>query len=99
MAHDIIRIVPVNKEISDYLYAWLSNDYAHELIHRFAYGTVVRHIEKEHVSQISVPLLRDENVQQEINDTVLEANRKRTEAYNLEQEALRVLDEKVIYAR
>ena len=31
--------------------------------------------------------------------TVLEANRKRTEAYNLEQEALRVLDEKVIYAR
>ena len=46
-----------------------------------------------------VPFLRDEKIQQEINDTVLETNRKRTEAYNLEQEALRVLDEKVPYAR
>ena len=51
------------------------------------------------VSEIVVPLLRDKNVQQKINDTVLEANQKRTEAYNLEQEALRMLDKKVIYAR
>ena len=99
MTHDIIRVVPVNKEISGYLYAWLSSDYARELIHRFAYGAVVRHLEKEHISQVSVPLLSDANAQREINDTVLEANRKRTEAYNLEQEALRVLDEKVIYAQ
>ncbi|MYH80147.1 hypothetical protein F4009_13150 [Candidatus Poribacteria bacterium] len=99
MAHDIIRIVPVNKEISGYLYAWLSSDYARELIHRFAYGAVVRHLEKEHISQVSVPLLSDENAQQEINDTVLEANRKWTETCNLEREALRVLDEKGIYAR
>ena len=60
---------------------------------------MVKHLEKEHISQVSVPLLRDENAQREINDTVLEANRKRTEAYNLEQEALKVFDEKVIYAR
>ena len=99
MTHDIIRVVPVNKEISGYLYAWLSSDYARELIHRFAYGAVVRHLEKAHISQVSVPLLRDDSAQREINDTVLEANRKRTEAYNLEQEALRVLDEKVIYTR
>jgi len=99
MTHDIIRLVPVSKEISGYLYAWLSSDYARELIHRFAYGAVVRHLEKSHISQVSVPLLHDENAQRKINDTILEANRKRTEAYNLEQEALRVLDEKVIYAR
>ena len=99
MTHDIIRVVPVNEEISGYLYAWLSSDYARELIHRFAYGAVVKHLEKGHISQVSVPLLRDESTQRKINDTVLEANRKRTEAYNLEQEALRVLDEKVIYAR
>ena len=49
--------------------------------------------------QVSVPLLRDENMQRKINDTVLEANQKRTEAYHLEQQALRVLDKKVIYAR
>ena len=56
-------------------------------------------IEPIHVEPIMVPFLRDEKIQQEINDTVLETNRKRTEAYNLEQEALRVLDEKVIYTR
>ena len=70
---DIICLVPTTNKISGYLYAWLSSDYARELIHRFAYGAVVRHLEKEHISQVSVPLLNDENVQREINDTVLEA--------------------------
>lgn len=99
MTHDIVRLVPANNEISGYLYAWLSSDYARELVHRFAYGAVVRHLEKEHILEVSVPLLKDKNMQQQINDTVLEANRKRTEAYNLEQKALKILDEKVIYAR
>ena len=99
MTHDIIRLVPANNEISGYLYAWLSSPYARELINRFTYGAVVGHIEKEHILRVSVPLLRDENTQQEINNKVLEANKKRAEAYNLEQEALTVLDEQVIYAR
>jgi len=42
--------------------------------------------------------LNDASIQKEINDKILEANKKRTEAYKLEQEALTVLDEKVIYA-
>ena len=96
---NIISLVPVSNSIAGYLYAWLSSDHGQELIHRFICGSVVSYLEKEHILQVSVPLLRDGNIQIEINDTVLEANRKRTEAYNLEQEALRVLDEKVIYAR
>ena len=95
----IIRVVPTNDEIAGYLYTWLSSDYAYPLITRYIYGAVVDEINGGQVSEIVVPLLRDKNVQQEINETVLEANQKRTEAYNLEQEALRVLDEKVIYAR
>ena len=95
----VIRVVPTSDEIAGYLYAWLSSDYAYPLITRYIYGAVVDEIHDKQVSEISVPLLPDENMQREINDTVLEANRKRTEAYNLEQEALRVLDEKVIYAR
>ena len=98
MTHDIIRLVPANNEISGYLYAWLSSPYARELISRFAYGAVVRHIEKEHLLRVSVPLLNDKNIQKEINNKILDANHKRTEAYELEQEALTVLDEKVIYA-
>jgi type I restriction enzyme S subunit len=51
------------------------------------------------ISEVAVPLLRDENTQRVINSKVLEANQKKTEAYELEQEALTVLDEKVVYAR
>ena len=97
MTHDIIRLVPTDNDISGYLYAWLSSPYARELIDRFTYGAVVGHIEKEHILRVSVPLLRDANSQLEINYKILEANGKRTKAYELEQEALTVLNEKVIY--
>lgn len=95
----IIRVVPIDDKIAGYLYAWLSSDYAYPLITRYIHGAVIDEINVEQVSEISVPLLCDENVQKEINETVLEANRKRTDAYKLEQKSLRVLDEKVIYAR
>ena len=95
----ILRVVPPNDDIAGYLYAWLSSDYAYPLITRYVHGAVIDEINDWQVSDIAVPLLRDENLQRKINDTVLAANQKRTEAYNLEQKALRVLDEKVIYAR
>ena len=98
MTHDIIRVIPANNEISGYLYTWLSSPYARELIDRFTYGAVVGHIEKEHILRVSVPLLHDVNCQQEINTMILEVNKKRTKAYELEQEASTVLNEKVIYA-
>ena len=95
----IIRVVPIDDKIAGYLYVWLSSNYAYPLITRYIHGAVIDEINVEQVSEIVVPLLRDESMQRGMNDMVLEANRKRTEAYNLEQEALRVLDEKVIYAR
>ena len=95
----IIRVVPVEDKIAGYLYAWLSSDYAYPLITRYIHGAVIDEINVEQVSEISIPLLPDRKMQWRINDMVLEANQKRTEAYNLEQEALKVLDEKVIYAR
>ena len=94
----IIRIKPSSEEIAGYLYAWLSSDYAYPLIARYTYGAVVDEIDNKHVSEILVPLPHDKNIQKEINDKVLEANKKRTQAYKLEQEALTVLNEKVIYA-
>lgn len=94
----IIRVIPSNDEIAGYLHTWLSSDYAYPLITRYVHGAVIDEINDIQVSEISVPLLHDRKMQREINDTVLEANQKRTEADTLEQEALRVLDEKVIYA-
>lgn len=99
ISSNLIKIVPASKEIAGFLYSFLASPYGQTLIKRQIYGAVVDIIEPIHVESIMVPFLKDEKVQAEINDTVLEANRKRTEAYNLEQEALRALDEKVIYVR
>lgn len=94
----IIRIVPANANIAGYLNIFLASDYGKTLITRFTYGSVVDEIDDNHVRQISIPLLKNCEIQQKINDLALEANEKRYEAYLLEQEALNVMDKEVIYA-
>lgn len=99
ISSNLIKIVPVSEEIAGFLYCFLSSPYGEILIKRQVYGAVVDIIEPIHVKSIIVPFLKDEKIQIEINNKVLEANRKRTEAHELEQKALTVLDEKVIYSR
>lgn len=98
MTHDIIRIIPNNISMAGYIYAWLSSEYAFPLIARTIYGSVVGHIEKEHISKITIPFLADKHIQEEINSKVLEANQKRYEAYRKEKEAMDILNGKVIYS-
>ena len=95
----IIRVVPANKEIAGYLYIFLASEYGHELITRYTYGSVVDEIDENHVSQIAIPFLRDKDVQKQINDLALAANEKRYEAYKLEQQALAIMDNEVIFAK
>ena len=94
----IIRVVPANKDVAGYISIFLSSDYGYELIKRFTYGSVVDEIDDNHVRQIQIPILKNQDVQKQINDLALQANEKRYKAYLLEQEALKVLDEEVIYA-
>lgn len=95
----IIRAVPANKNIAGYLYIFLASDYGRILITRYTYGSVVDEIDDDHVRQIPIPLLRNQDVQQQINSLALESNAKRYEAYKLEQEALRIMNEEVIFAK
>lgn len=95
----VIRVVPKNDDIAGYLYAWLSSDFAQPLIARHIYGSTVDEIDSKQVSDILIPLLHSENEQRMINQKVLEANDKRTEANHLEQRALTIFNEKVLYAR
>ncbi|MBQ6380310.1 MAG: restriction endonuclease subunit S [Clostridia bacterium] len=95
----IIRVVPANNEIAGYINIYLASDYGHQLITRFTYGSVVDEVDDNHIRQIPIPLLKDKNVQKQINDLALLANQKRYEAYCLEQEALRIMDEEVIFAK
>jgi type I restriction enzyme S subunit len=99
ISSNLIKIVPSSIDIAGYIYCFLSSPYGKTLIERQIYGAVVDIIEPIHIANIKVPLLNDAVTQKIINDKALEANKKRTEAYNLEQQALSILNEQVIYAQ
>ncbi len=95
----IIRVVPANEDIAGYLNVFLSSEYGYQLITHFTYGSVVDEIDDNHVSQIPIPLLKNKAVQDRINALALEANQKRYEAYLLEQQAIAIMNDDVIYTQ
>ena len=90
--HDLIRLIPKDDSIAGFLFCYLNSEIGKTLIQRYAYGAVVDHIEPIHIKDLPTPLLKDKNVQQEINDLVLYANDLRYQAYLKEQEALDLMN-------
>lgn len=88
----VMRIIPRNKSMAGYIYAWLSTDYALPLIVRHTYGAVVDEIDDKQLAEVPIPLLQDEAIQQRINDLVLQANGIRYHAYLKEQEAIKKME-------
>lgn len=91
--------MPASDDIAGYLYIFLTSDYGYELLTRNTYGSVIDEIDDNQVRQVAFPLLKDKGVQDKINAFALKANEKRYEAYNREQEALRIMNDEVIYAK
>lgn len=94
----VMRIVPATSDIAGYTYCWLNTDYAYRLIVRNTYGSVIDEIDDRQLSQVEIPLLKNESKQKEINDIVLQANNLRYQAYSKEQEAVKII-ENLIYNR
>jgi type I restriction enzyme S subunit len=95
----ILRVIPADKNMAGYLYIWLASPYGVELIKHNTYGSTVDEITDGHMLAVVVPLLADKQLQTRINQLALDANAKRYEAYQLEQEALRIMNDDVIYAK
>jgi type I restriction enzyme S subunit len=95
----MIRVVPTNNKIAGFISIFLSSDYGYTLITRNTYGAVVDEIDDKHIAAISFPILNNQTAQTEINVLALRANTLRYEAYHLEQEALRIMDTEVIFAK
>lgn len=95
----IIRVIPANEDIAGYLNVFLASDYGFQLIKHFTYGSVVDEIDDNHVRQIAIPLMKNHKVQKQINELALNANEKRYKAYCLEQDALNIMNDKVIFAK
>ena len=81
------------------MYIFLNSDYGRALLKRQTYGSVVDMIDNHGLASVEFPLLKNEEIQSKINELALQANQKRYEAYLLEQRALKVMDDEVIYAK
>ena len=99
VSQNVLKLIPANEKIAGYIYIFLNSEWGNELVRRQTYGSVVDMIDNNSLASVEIPLLKNEDIQKKINGLALEANKKRYEAYLLEQEALRIMDEEVIYAR
>lgn len=95
ISDNIINIRPANDEIAGYLFSLLNSDYGNILIKRQIYGGVVDAMEPQMLSNIELPLLKNQNKQKEINDLILKANELRYQAHIKEQDAI-IKMEKII---
>ena len=99
VSQNVLKLIPTNDQIAGYIYIFLNSEWGNELVKRQTYGSVVDMIDNNSLAQVEIPLLKNKEVQKQINDLALNANEKRYKAYLLEKEALRIMDEEVIYAR
>lgn len=98
MSQHVLRVLPKDESMAGYLYVWLNSDYGRVLIERFTYGSVVDEIDDRHLSRVPIPIVKNKSRMKEINDLALKANKLRSEAYFLEQEAIKQVNEEVIFA-
>lgn len=89
----VMRIVPAHKNIAGYIYCWLNTEYGYHLIKRHTYGSVVDEVDAKQLSEVEIPILKDQNKQQRINDLVLQANQLRYQAHLKEQEAISKMED------
>lgn len=86
-SQDSLRVVARSNMNPGYLYAWLSSTTGASLVRRYAYGSVILHIDQAMLSAIPIPL-PPSHVQDEVGDLVLQANSLRNEAWQTERHAI-----------
>lgn len=99
VSQNVLKAVPSTNKIAGYLFIYLNCEYGRKLVQRQTYGSVVDMIDNNSLSSVEFPLLKNKDIQKKINDLALEANQKRYEAFLLEQQALEIMDNEVIFAK
>ncbi|HUW95133.1 MAG TPA: restriction endonuclease subunit S [Anaerolineae bacterium] len=80
-----------------YLYAFLVSPYGNRQIVRCSYGAVIQHIEPHHVGRVLIPE-PEMPAQEAIGDKVLRAYDNRAKANELENRAIRLLEDTLVEA-
>lgn len=96
VSQNVIKINCVNNFMAGYVYAFLASDYGVNLIKKETYGSVVDMIDDNNLKNVMIPILKDEEQMKIISDKVLEANKKRYEAFMKEEEAIKIMNKEVL---
>ena len=92
--HDLIRVIPNDNIIKKgCLYAYLSSKYGYNQLTQSRFGGVVKHINADHVNNITVPQFPD-SFQKEVDDLILESSRLREEASGFLNKAVSYFESK-----
>jgi len=96
VSQNVIKVNCINDFIAGYIYAFLSSDYGITLIKKETYGSVVDMIDDNNLKNIIVPILKDKDEMKKISDKVLDANKKRYQAFVKEEEAIKIMNKEVL---
>ncbi|WP_295594357.1 restriction endonuclease subunit S [uncultured Methanobrevibacter sp.] len=89
ISNDMIRL-DINEDKVGYVFAYLNTNIAQILIHSKEYGSTIKHINAEHISDLPIPHYADA-FEKQINDSILEAHKIRESAHLLLNEAINEL--------
>lgn len=56
VSEDVLRLVPKDEESAYYVFAYLSSEIGQANIKMYTYGSVIQHIESQHILNIQVPI-------------------------------------------
>jgi type I restriction enzyme S subunit len=81
VSDDLIRIIPSDKNLVGYVYAYLNTWVGQTFLKKTKYGVTVKHIEPQHVESIPIPIIPQ--IEKEVNEKILKAHKLLEEAQEL----------------
>lgn len=90
-SNNFARIVPTEDLNRGYLLAYLLCSYGQYQLKREIFGGVIDHLTEDHIRQIKIPIPSGE-IQDKIGSLVIEAYNKKDRANQIEEEAIRELE-------
>lgn len=94
ITHDLLRVVPKDHAEYGWLYSYMKTEFFAKVARAAQYGHMIKHIEVAHASAFPV-IMPEEGVRRKIGDVAVLAIRLRTRAWELRDDAFRLLEEYV----
>ena len=91
-SHNILRVVPLNIN-SGYLLAYLNTEYAQYQLKSKELGAVVEVLDPRDMENILIPIPMDKSIEDKIGSLVIEAYNKKDRANQIEEEAIKELEQ------